>query len=134
MARRHIESWIYWIVVDVIGIWLYFAKDVRFISLLYVVLLVIAIRGLIDWRRARGRSSGEGSARTLRVTLSNSSGSCQGGHDLATGDSRQDAHTATSTTSSWLPLSVRPQFVLAQIDVVIPRYAVASWIHVHRLE
>ena len=39
MARKHIESWIYWIVVDVIGIWLYFVKDVRFISLLYVVLL-----------------------------------------------------------------------------------------------
>ena len=55
MARQHIESWIYWIVVDVIGIWLYFVKDVRFISLLYVVLLVLAIRGLVDWRSARLR-------------------------------------------------------------------------------
>ena len=55
MARKHIESWIYWIVVDVIGIWLYFVKDVRFISLLYVVLLVLAIRGLFDWRSARRR-------------------------------------------------------------------------------
>jgi nicotinamide mononucleotide transporter len=55
MARKHIESWIYWIVVDVIGIWLYFVKDVRFISLLYVVLLVLAIRGLLDWRTARLR-------------------------------------------------------------------------------
>ena len=52
MARKHIESWIYWIVVDVIGIWLYFVKDVRFISLLYVVLLALAIRGLFDWRSA----------------------------------------------------------------------------------
>ena len=55
MARKHIESWIYWIVVDVIGIWLYFVKDVRFISLLYVVLLVLAVRGLFDWRSARLR-------------------------------------------------------------------------------
>jgi len=52
MARKHIESWIYWIVVDVIGIGLYFAKDVRFISLLYVILLVLAIKGLIDWTKA----------------------------------------------------------------------------------
>ena len=52
LARKHIESWIYWIVVDVIGIGLYFAKDVKFISLLYVILLVLAIRGLINWRRA----------------------------------------------------------------------------------
>jgi nicotinamide mononucleotide transporter len=53
MARRHIESWIYWIVVDVIGIGLYFVKDIKFVSLLYVILLVLAIRGLIDWRKAR---------------------------------------------------------------------------------
>jgi nicotinamide mononucleotide transporter len=50
MARKHIESWIYWIVVDVIGIWLYFVKDVKFISLLYVILLVIAVRGFLNWR------------------------------------------------------------------------------------
>ena len=53
MARKRIESWIYWIVVDVIGIWLYFVKDVRFISLLYVALLMLAVKGLVDWRGAR---------------------------------------------------------------------------------
>jgi nicotinamide mononucleotide transporter len=52
MARKHTESWIYWIIVDVIGIWLYFVKDVRFIALLYVLLLILAIRGLIEWRNA----------------------------------------------------------------------------------
>jgi nicotinamide mononucleotide transporter len=51
MARRHTESWIYWIVVDVIGIWLYYEKGVRFIALLYVVLLVLAVRGLLQWKR-----------------------------------------------------------------------------------
>ncbi len=57
MARKNIESWIYWIIVDVIGIWLYFAKDVRFISLLYVILLALAIKGLIDWTNAGRRRS-----------------------------------------------------------------------------
>jgi nicotinamide mononucleotide transporter len=52
MAQKRIESWIYWIIVDVIGIWLYFVKDVRFISLLYVILLVMAVNGLISWIRA----------------------------------------------------------------------------------
>ncbi len=66
MARKHIESWFYWIIVDVIGIGLYFAKDVKFISLLYVVLLVLAVRGLIEWSKAGGqqlrlRSSGNDS-------------------------------------------------------------------------
>lgn len=52
MARKHIESWIYWIIVDIIGIWLYFIKDVRFVSLLYVMLLVLATKGLISWKKA----------------------------------------------------------------------------------
>ena len=52
LVRKHIESWYYWIVVDVIGIWLYFVKDVKFIALLYVLLLGLAIIGLRNWHRA----------------------------------------------------------------------------------
>ena len=50
MAQKKTESWIYWIIVDVIGIWLYFVKDVKFISMLYVILLVLAVNGLRTWR------------------------------------------------------------------------------------
>lgn len=53
MAKKKIESWIYWIIIDVIGIWLYFVKDVKFISLLYVVLLFMAFNGFSSWRKAR---------------------------------------------------------------------------------
>jgi nicotinamide mononucleotide transporter len=53
MARKRIESWLYWIVVDGIGIWLYFVKDVKFISLLYVILLVMAVNGLRSWHKAK---------------------------------------------------------------------------------
>jgi nicotinamide mononucleotide transporter len=53
MVRKQIESWLYWIIVDVIGIWLYFVKDVKFIALLYVMLLVLACRGFWRWRDAQ---------------------------------------------------------------------------------
>jgi nicotinamide mononucleotide transporter len=53
MAQKRIESWIYWIIVDVIGIWLYFVKDVRFLSLLYVILLVMAVNGLRTWHNSQ---------------------------------------------------------------------------------
>jgi len=67
LARKRVESWIYWIVVDVIGIGLYFAKDVKFVSLLYVILLVLAVRGWVKWstRRVAGDGpthAGRGSA------------------------------------------------------------------------
>lgn len=52
MAQKKIESWLYWIIVDVIGIWLYYVKDVKFIALLYVVLLIIAINGFRSWLKA----------------------------------------------------------------------------------
>ena len=60
MARKRIESWTYWIAVDLIGIWLYFVKGVRFVSLLYVILLVLAIKGLGEWRRAWARAPAVG--------------------------------------------------------------------------
>jgi nicotinamide mononucleotide transporter len=51
MAQKRVESWVYWIIVDVIGIVLYFVKDVKLISLLYVALLVIASNGLLSWAK-----------------------------------------------------------------------------------
>lgn len=53
MAQKRLESWAYWIIVDVIGIGLYYAQGVRFLSLLYVILLAMAINGLVGWLRAR---------------------------------------------------------------------------------
>jgi nicotinamide mononucleotide transporter len=49
MAQKRNESWVYWIIVDVIGIWLYYVKEVKLISLLYVILLFMAINGLRSW-------------------------------------------------------------------------------------
>ncbi len=55
MAQKRIESWVYWIIVDVIGIFLYFSREVRFISLLYVTLLFMAIHGFVSWYRSERR-------------------------------------------------------------------------------
>jgi nicotinamide mononucleotide transporter len=51
LAQKRIESWYYWIAVDVIRIGLYYVKGVRFIALLYVILLGMAINGLISWNK-----------------------------------------------------------------------------------
>lgn len=62
MARRRVESWVYWIAVDVVGIYLYYVKDVKFVALLYVVLLALAVWGLVGWHRERaaaGAAPGE---------------------------------------------------------------------------
>lgn len=51
LVRRQLENWVLWIAVDIIGIGLYWAKDVRLVSLLYVVFLCLAVNGLIRWLR-----------------------------------------------------------------------------------
>jgi len=58
MAHRKIESWLLWICVDVICIGLYFARSVKFVAVLYIFFLALAINGLITWTmefRKRGR-------------------------------------------------------------------------------
>lgn len=60
MAHRKIECWYLWIAVDVIGIGLYYAKGVVFVSLLYATFLGLATRGLLNWRNecaAAGRTN-----------------------------------------------------------------------------
>jgi nicotinamide mononucleotide transporter len=52
MTEKRIESWFYWIIVDIIGIGLYFQKDVRFIALLYLILLFMSIKGLLSWHKS----------------------------------------------------------------------------------
>ena len=51
MAKKKIECWYLWILVDIIGIGLYFAKDVVFVSLLYLIFLIIATNGYLNWRK-----------------------------------------------------------------------------------
>lgn len=52
MAQKRTESWIYWIIVDVLQIGLYHALGVRFVELLYGILLVMAINGFRLWHKA----------------------------------------------------------------------------------
>lgn len=50
-AQRKIESWCLWICVNVICIGLYYARDVKFVMLLYIFFLALAVNGLLTWRR-----------------------------------------------------------------------------------
>jgi nicotinamide mononucleotide transporter len=54
MTRKKVESWYWWIATDIASIPLYFVKHYVFTSVYYMVLLVMAIFGLIEWiKRAR---------------------------------------------------------------------------------
>lgn len=51
VARRVIENWLYWIVVDALAAWLYFTQGLLATTLLFLVYLGIVVRGYVVWRR-----------------------------------------------------------------------------------
>jgi nicotinamide mononucleotide transporter len=58
MARKKVESWYWWIATNLASIPLYFVKHYVFTSVYYVILLIMAIFGLIEWlRRAKDRTA-----------------------------------------------------------------------------
>jgi len=52
MARRMIENWAVWILVDIVAVGLYFSRGLYPTSALYALFLLLCVAGLIGWRRA----------------------------------------------------------------------------------
>ena len=50
-AKKKIESWYLWILVDMLAPIVYYMKDLKFIGLEYLIFLVIAAYGLVEWRK-----------------------------------------------------------------------------------
>lgn len=51
MARKKVESWIWWILTDFASVPLYYVKGFAFSSLYYFLLLVFAFFGLAEWTK-----------------------------------------------------------------------------------
>ena len=51
MARKKVESWIWWIATNIASMPLYFIKGYVFTSVQFLVLLILAIAGFISWQQ-----------------------------------------------------------------------------------
>jgi nicotinamide mononucleotide transporter len=51
MINKKIESWIFWILIDIIATYMYFAKGIKFVALEYLAFCFIAAFGLWNWIR-----------------------------------------------------------------------------------
>ena len=57
-ARKRLECWAGWMIVNVVGIGVYWAKDLRLTAGLYAVFFAMAVAGHVEWRKTmvgRGR-------------------------------------------------------------------------------
>lgn len=51
MARKYLQQWWAWIVVDIVCVALYIYKDIPFYAVLYAVYTVVAVAGYRKWLR-----------------------------------------------------------------------------------
>jgi nicotinamide mononucleotide transporter len=51
MTRKKIESWYWWIATNIASIPLWFVKGYVFTSVQFLVLLILAVSGLFEWKR-----------------------------------------------------------------------------------
>lgn len=50
-ARKKIENWLYWIVIDLLAAGIYWHKDLQLTAFLYLILTGLAINGWWQWRK-----------------------------------------------------------------------------------
>ena len=51
MTKKKVESWYWWIATNIASIPLYYTKAYALTSVYYVVLLVMAVLGLVEWKK-----------------------------------------------------------------------------------
>jgi nicotinamide mononucleotide transporter len=51
LAKRYLENWFLWILVNTISVYLYIQKEIVFIAFEFFVFLLLAIYGLIEWKK-----------------------------------------------------------------------------------
>ncbi len=59
MTRKRLQSWLFWISVDIVAIGVYLHKSLIMTSGLYLIFLVLATMGFFAWRTSMGSNSNE---------------------------------------------------------------------------
>ncbi len=53
VAKKILENWLYWIVIDSVSVYLYLSKGLALTSALFVLYIVISVRGFFEWKQSK---------------------------------------------------------------------------------
>ena len=56
-ARKRMENWVFWLIVNLLGIHIYWVKDAPIYSIQYAIFLVLGIYGWVQWHRSTQRQN-----------------------------------------------------------------------------
>lgn len=57
ITRKILENWLYWVVIDLVSIYLYFDRGLYLYGLLFIIYTVVAVFGYFNWRQRLINSS-----------------------------------------------------------------------------
>ena len=58
VARKVLENWLYWIVIDAVSIFLYIDRGLYLTSALFVTYVIFAVVGFLQWQQSYGAQTG----------------------------------------------------------------------------
>ncbi len=68
MARKKVDAWFLWIIVDITSIYVYSLKGVMFVTCEYIVFLMMGFFGLYNWIRLYNNAKRLGSGQVYAAT------------------------------------------------------------------
>jgi len=51
VTKKILENWIYWIIIDIVSVYLYFSRDLQLTAGLFVAYTIIAVFGYLSWKK-----------------------------------------------------------------------------------
>lgn len=51
VARKYLQNWLYWIVIDAVSVPLYIDRGLKLTALLFVIYVIIAVMGYFNWQK-----------------------------------------------------------------------------------
>ena len=52
LARKVLENWWYWLVIDAVSVYIYWVRDLELFALLFVIYVILVPVGLVSWTRS----------------------------------------------------------------------------------
>ncbi|WP_338049517.1 nicotinamide riboside transporter PnuC [Parashewanella hymeniacidonis] len=57
VAKKILENWLYWIVINSVSIYLYLNKELMLTSALFVLYVILAFAGYMQWQKSKTRQA-----------------------------------------------------------------------------
>ena len=51
VTKKILENWIYWIIIDIVSVYLYFIRDLQLTAGLFTAYTIIAVFGYLSWKK-----------------------------------------------------------------------------------